>query len=146
VVPTQAVDAPFGDSHDGRNGAVWASGSHALRAEGPVAARLGARLDLGRGQSTIYADHPPLAYGETAAVEAVFGVHPWSTRPPAWPGTVVAIGLLYGLLEACGLAPLAAAAGVALGFGCPMIGLHGAMLDSWVVGLPWAVGTLLVWQ
>ena len=27
-----------------------------------------------------------------------------------------------------------------------MIGLYGAMLDSWVVGLPWAVGTLLVWQ
>jgi hypothetical protein len=39
-----------------------------------------------------------------------------------------------------------AAAGTALGLGCPMIGVYGAVLDSWVVGLPWAVASLLVWQ
>jgi hypothetical protein len=146
VLAWTRITAPFGDSHDGRNAAVWASGSRALRTEGPIASRLGARLSLGRGETTVYVDHPPLTYWETAAVEEVVGVHPWSSRAPAWIGMVVAIALAFALLQECGISPLAAATGVALGFGCPMIGLYGTMLDSWVVGLPWAVGSLLVWQ
>jgi hypothetical protein len=140
------IAAPFGDSHDGRNAAVWATGSRALRTHGPVASRLGARLSLAAGASAAYVDHPPLTYWETAAAEEALGVRPWSSRAPAWAGTLLAMVLLYLLLQECGLSAVASAAGVALGFGCPMIGLYGAMLDSWVVGLPWAVGSLLVWQ
>ncbi|MFI5040337.1 MAG: ArnT family glycosyltransferase [Acidimicrobiales bacterium] len=140
------IGAPFGDSHDGRNAAVWASGSRALRTDGPVASRLGARLNVAAGAGSTYIDHPPLTYWETAIAEELAGTHPWSSRAPAWVGTLVAMVLLYLLLQECGVSPMAAAAGVALGFGCPMIGLYGAMLDSWVVGLPWAVASLLVWQ
>jgi hypothetical protein len=37
---SRTINAPFGDSHDGRNAAVWASGSQSLRDEGPIASRL----------------------------------------------------------------------------------------------------------
>ena len=51
---TMLVSAPYGDSHDGRNGSTWAAGAEALRSD-PVGSRLGAvRLD-----GTVYANHPP---------------------------------------------------------------------------------------
>jgi hypothetical protein len=140
------ITAPFGDSHDGRNAAVWASGSRALRTEGPLASRLGARVGVGPGTTSVYVDHPPLTYWETAVSEELLGVHPWSTRAPAWAGTIAAAGLLFALLRRCGVSGRSAAVGTALGLGCPMIGVYGAMLDSWVVGLPWAIASLLVWQ
>jgi hypothetical protein len=140
------IAAPFGDSHDGRNAAVWASGSRALRAEGPLVSRLGARVRIGPGAASVYVDHPPLTYWETAASEELLGVHPWSSRAPAWAGTMAAMGVLFALLRRCGLSGLSAAVGTALGLGCPMIGVYGAMLDSWVVGLPWAIASLLAWQ
>ena len=38
---------PFGDSHDGRNGAQWGLGSRDLRVEGPVTSHMGADLVAG---------------------------------------------------------------------------------------------------
>jgi len=48
----------FGESHDGRNAAVWGLASRALR-EDPIKNHLGG--DLGPGYR--YADHPPLIIG-----------------------------------------------------------------------------------
>lgn len=135
----------FGDSHDGRNAGVWASGSRSLRQEGPVAARLGTRTVIGN-EVTTYANHPPLIALETAVAEALLGEHPWVTRLPAWGGTLAALMLAWFLLRACGLQPLAASIGVAIGFGCPMIAVYGTMLDTPVVGFPFGIAVLLLWQ
>ena len=139
------LKSPFGDSNDGRNGAVWALGSRSLRHNGPIASGLGGRRDFGYGKTFSYADHPPLIYMEAALAEALGGERPWTTRAPAWLGTVATIFFLFLLLEEFGLTPLAGAAGVAFGVGCPMIGVNGAMLDSWVIGLPFSTLSLLLW-
>ncbi|GAC1314002.1 MAG: hypothetical protein NVSMB16_10740 [Acidimicrobiales bacterium] len=140
------IGAPFGDSHDGRNGAVWAAGSQSLRRYGPVDSKLGARREVSPGVFQVYTDHPPLIYVETAVTELIGGHHTWATRAPAWLGSVIAIVLLWMLLGETGADPLSATAGVAVGLGCPMFAVFGTMLDSWIIGLPWALGTLLLWQ
>ena len=137
--------APFGDSHDGRNAGVWASGSRSLREDGPLTSRLGTWALVG-GEERPYATHPPLIVVQTAAVEAVLGEHPWTTRLPAWGGTLASVVLAWFLLRACRLRPLAASIGVALGFGCPLIAVYGTMLDTPVTGFPFALGVLLLWQ
>lgn len=141
------ISAPFGETNEGRNGGVWASGSRCLRDHGLVASRLGARLEPSPGAcGGPYVDHPPLILVETAISETVFGEHRWASRAPAWLGTVAAILLTWELLVELGAPPLAAAVGVACGFGCPMVGVFGTMLDTWIVGLPWGVASLLLWQ
>lgn len=140
------IRSPFGDSHDGRNGAVWASGSRSLRRYGPMESRLGARRETSPGTFAVYIDHPPLIYVETAAAELVGGQHPWASRAPAWLGSTVAIFLLWILLDEVGIGSVASAVGVVLGLGCPMFAVFGTMLDSWIIGLPWALATLLLWE
>ena len=63
------LGAPFGESHDGLNGATWANGSRYLRDVGPVTSALGGR----RPGGTVYANHPPAIYVTTAAIEWVVG-------------------------------------------------------------------------
>jgi hypothetical protein len=145
AVGHQRLTMPFGDSHDGRNGTQWGLGSRALREEGVLRSHLGADLVAG-GVRVAYTDHPPLIYSETAAAEALAGEHPWATRLPAWLGSLVAVGLCYRLLRRCGVGAPAAAIGTVLGFGCPMFGAYGLMNDPWIVGLPWGLAILLLWQ
>ncbi|MBV8982468.1 MAG: glycosyltransferase family 39 protein [Acidimicrobiia bacterium] len=133
-----AMSRPFGDSHDGVNGAVWGFGSRSLRKEGVVWSRMGTRRRTPDGVST-YADHPPLLVVEAAAAEEVFGEHAWSTRLPAIVATALALIAGVALLRAVGLSWPAAVGGVALGFGVPMVGVFGTMLDTPVVGLAPAV-------
>src|SRR5688500_10444119 len=64
------LTAPFGESHDGRNGATWASGSRSLREHGVLDSVLGAWAP----ERGTYAHHPPGIYVETWAAEAVGGV------------------------------------------------------------------------
>jgi len=139
------VALPFGPSHDGRNAGVWAGASRTLREEGPVASRFGTHTLVG-GEESTYATHPPLIVIETGAAEAVLGERPWVSRLPAWGGTLAALLLSWLLLRACGLHPLASSIGVALAFGCPMIAVYGTMLDTPVVGFPFGIAVLLLWQ
>jgi|SRR5579871_668514 len=145
AVGHQRLTMPFGDSHDGRNGTQWGLGSRALREEGVLRSHLGADLVAGTVR-VAYTDHPPLIYSETAAVEAVAGEHPWTTRCPAWLGSLVTVGLCYRLLRRCGIGAPPAVIGTVLGLGCPMFGAYGMMNDPWIVGLPWGVAILLLWQ
>ena len=46
------LNAPFGDSHDGENGAVWGLASRAIHDDGFVAFLAGARLANGEGLYT----------------------------------------------------------------------------------------------
>ncbi len=145
IVGHQRITMAFGDSHDGRNGTQWGLGSRDLRTDGPVRSHMGADLTAGAVRAP-YTDHPPLIYAETAAVETLGGEHPWSTRLPAWLGSIAAIGLCLQLLRRCGLSPAAAAIGTTLGLGCPMFGAYGIMNDPWILGLPWGIAILLLWQ
>ena len=56
------IAAPFGDSDEGINGAVWGLDSRALRERGPIDSALGGR----RADGTTYASHPPLIVVTTA--------------------------------------------------------------------------------
>jgi hypothetical protein len=137
----RTVAAPFGDSHDGRNAAVWASGSNYLREEGPLGSRFGTRSP----ENGVYANHPPLIYLETALTET-FGLGSTvATRAPAWLGSLAVIALLAVLLNDRGLRPGSVAAAVALVVTTPMFLVYGTMLDTPVTSLPFGLGLMVLW-
>lgn len=138
----RAITAPFGDSHDGRNAGVWASGGRSLLEQGPLASRLGTRS----AENGVYANHPPLLYVETAAFRAIGGGTAAATRAPAWLGSILALGLLTALLLEAGLRPAAVGAAVVLVAATPMLLVYGAMLDTPVTSLPFGLAVLLLWQ
>jgi 4-amino-4-deoxy-L-arabinose transferase-like glycosyltransferase len=139
------LTGPYGDSHDGRNAAVWAEGSRAIRHDGLIASRFGARATEG-GVTETYANHPPLIYLETAVTETVAGQHPWAARLPAFLGSLALIALLYLLLRECGVDPLPSAAGIAAALAVSMFLVYGVMLDTPMTSLPFGVGLLLLWR
>ncbi len=134
--------APFGESHDGRNAAVWGLASQALIHD-PVGSRLGGRPPAG---ADAYAHHPPLIIWETALAESLAGKHRIVTRSPAWIGSVVSLGLLSLLLLDAGLDPVAATCGTLIAFGSGMFLTYGTMLDTPVTSLPFILLVLLGWQ
>ncbi len=135
------ITAPFGDSDEGINGAVWGADSQGLRVLGPLESRLGGvRVD-----QTKYATHPPLIVIETAALERVLGTHAWSTRAAAWLGSLASIVLLYLLVRALALRPVTAAVATATALACHMFFVYGSMLDTMIIALPFALATTLVW-
>jgi hypothetical protein len=136
------IGAELGDSHDGRNAAVWSLGSKSLREVGPVESRLGTRTALGG----TYANHPPLIYLETTLAEVVGGPARAATRAPAWLGSLATIVLLTILLRDAGLGMVSAAVGVAAVAITPMFLVYGTMLDTPVTSLPFGIGLLLVAQ
>jgi hypothetical protein len=134
--------AGFGESHDGRNAAVWASASRAVREEGVVRSRFGGRPETGFD----YADHPPLIVAETVAAELVGGEHPLATRAPGWIGSLVALALMCVLLREAGLSRLAVASGIVIVFASTMFFVFGTMLDTFDTCLPFAIALLVAWQ
>jgi len=135
------IAAPFADSDDGINGAVWGYNSRSLRELGPLDSRMGGvRID-----HTKYATHPPLIVVETALIERVVGEQPWSTRAPAWLGSLAAIVVMFLLIRALGLAPVWAAAATASAMTTSMLLVYGAMLDTMVISFPFALAVALVW-
>jgi hypothetical protein len=134
------IEAPFGDSHDGENAAVWGLSSRGIRTDGFFESRGGARLADDGG---LYAHHPPLIAAETALIETVFGEHPWSTRAPAWLGSMFSVVLLFWLLREHGIRRVPGAIAVVVGLGSPMFFLYGSMLDTLQIGLPFALGLLV---
>ncbi len=135
------IAAPFGDSDEGINGAVWAANSRALRDDGPIESRLGGR----RSDGTAYATHPPYIVVSTALAETVAGEHEWATRVPAWLGTLAAVALLYFLARKTGVSPIVAAAAAGATALTPMVFTYGFMLDTPVVSLPFGIAVLTVW-
>lgn len=141
VLAWPRVSAPFGDSDEGINGAVWATNSRALRESGVVESRLGGR----RLDGTSYATHPPYIVVATAAAEIVGGEEEWATRAPAWLGSIAALGLLYALARSAGAGPVAAAGATVATALTPMFFTYGTMLDTPVVAFPFGVAVLLMW-
>jgi len=135
------IAAPFGNSHDGRNGIVWLLGADSVLTHGPVTARLGAWAEL-RGT---YAHHPPGTYMAATLADAI-GDHPALLRAPAWLASLAAIPLLVHLLRKSGVSSSSAATATALVVATPMFLLYGPMLNMEALSLPLAVGLLLAWQ
>jgi hypothetical protein len=141
IVASGQITARFGDSDEGINGAVWAYNAASLRTDGVMASRLGGkRLD-----GTLYASHPPLIVVETAVTQALGGARPWSSRAPAWLGSLAALGLLYYLCLDAGFDPLVAGGAVALTGLTPMLITYGSMLDTPVTEFPFAIAVLICW-
>jgi hypothetical protein len=92
----------------------------------------------------VYASHPPLIYSETALAETIAGERPVATRAPAYLASLVSILLLYLLLCRLGARPLVAATAAAVTLICPMFFVYGAMLDTPITGLPFALVVLLL--
>jgi hypothetical protein len=135
------IGAAFGDSHDGRNAAVWTLGADSLRDHGPVTSRVGAWAEL-RGT---YANHPPLIYPLTALSRSV-SEHPAATRAPAWLASALALAALVRLLRKTGASDAAAVGAAAAVAGTPMFLVFGPMLNMEALSLPAALGLLLAWQ
>jgi hypothetical protein len=138
---SRTLNAPFGDSHDGRNAAIWATGSKSLRQDGPVQSRVGTRHEHGG-----YADHPPLIYVETALAEVLGRATPASTRAPAWLGSLALLLLVTRLLVDRGLRPAAAGVAAILLATTQMFLVYGTMLDTPVTSLPFGAALLVVWE
>lgn len=139
---SRTINAPLGDAHDGRNAGVWASGSQALREEGPIDSRLGTDNPV----SGVYANHPPLIAVETAVAELIGTPTPAATRAPAWLGSLLVIVLLAVLLHERGLASGAVGVGVLLAATTPMFLVYGTMLDTPMTSLPFGIGLLVLWE
>lgn len=132
----------FGETHEGRNGAVWGTASRSIRADGIVETRFGGRPRA----DYAYANHPPLIIAETLGAELVAGEHRIVTRAPAWLGSLIAVLLVAWLLVDAGISRAATIAGIAVSFGSAMFLVYGSMLDTPVTSLPFAVALLIAWQ
>jgi hypothetical protein len=142
LVSAPLITAPFGDSDEGINGAVWSTNSRALREAGPIDSRLGGR----RLDGSEYATHPPYIVISTAIAETVAGEREWASRAPAWIGALASIGLLYVVVRRAGVSTAAGAAAVAATALTPMLFTYGFMLDTPVVSLPFGIAVLLAWH
>lgn len=136
------LTARFGPSHDGFNGAVWASGSRAMRHDGVVESRFGGR----GGVFGEYANHPPGLLAETYVAESIGGEHHIVTRAPAWIGSILSIALLGWLLLEAGFRRGTVAAAVAMVTTTQLFLVYGSMLDTPVTSLPFALTALIVAQ
>jgi hypothetical protein len=135
------ISAPFGDSDEGINGAVWALSASSLRTLGVSDSKLGGE----RRDGTEYATHPPGTVVTTALTQAVGGARPWASRAPAWLATLAALVLLYRLARRAGFDPLVAGGATALVAITPMALVYGPMLDTPIVAFPFGVLVITCW-
>lgn len=136
---TALLSAPYGDSHDGRNGSIWAAGAESFRAD-PIGSRLGAVREDG----SVYATHPPAILPTLGVAEAVAGDRPSTDRSVIFAGTIAAIVLTFALLLACRFSVAAALVGVTGVAASPMIRAYGTMVDTPMLAFPVAVAVVLV--
>jgi hypothetical protein len=144
------LSAPFGfhsitSSVDSYNGATWSTGARALRESGPIDSRFGA-VWSGAARDYRYADHPPMIYPATAMAQWLVPDDELGGRLLVFLASIAAAVLLFLLLCELDLTPLLAAASVGIGLSVPMFLTYGTMLDTLMLGLPFAVGYLLLWQ
>jgi hypothetical protein len=144
------LDAPFGfyevtSSVDAYNGATWSTGARALRESGPIDSKFGAVWSRAPGDYR-YASHPPMIYPATALAQWLAPGDELGARLLVFLASIAAAVLLFLLLCELDLPPPLAAASVGIGLSVPMFLTYGTMLDTLMLGLPFAVGYLLVWQ
>ncbi|HMJ74573.1 MAG TPA: glycosyltransferase family 39 protein [Iamia sp.] len=135
------ISRGFGYSLDGFNGAVWGQGARAA-VDDPIASRLGGIQPDGHR----YANHPPLTVWSGAVLSAVSGDSPVAVRLPAVLASLLALAALALLLHDAGAAPGAVVVGIVAAGTCSMFLTYGAMLDTPVVSLPFALLTLVAAQ
>lgn len=133
------IASPLGDSHDGRNAAVWASSGRALRTE-PIGSHLGGVNLAGNP----YATHPPVIVAGAAATTGLTGDRPLGVRLPAILASLAALAVVSAVLVQMRFGPLAVAAGIALAGTSAMFLTYGTMLDTPEIGLPASAAVLLV--
>lgn len=131
------LSAGLGDSHDGYNAATWGLG-----ARGAVEDPIGNRLGGIQPDGFRYANHPPLLVWTLIPVTAVADDSPLALRLVPLAASVAAIVVLALLLLDAGLSEWAAAAGVLLAGTSAMFLTYGAMVDTPVFGLPFALGAV----
>jgi hypothetical protein len=120
---------------------VWGQGARAA-VEDPIASRLGGVQPDGHR----YANHPPLTVWSGAVLSAASGDSPVAVRLPAVLASLLALAALALLLSDAGVAPGAVVVGVAAAGTCSMFLTYGAMLDTPVVSLPFALLALVAAQ
>jgi 4-amino-4-deoxy-L-arabinose transferase-like glycosyltransferase len=135
---------PTGSSVDAYNGATWSTGARALRESGPIDSKFGAVWSDTTGDR--YARHPPAIYTATALIQWLVPDDELGARLLVFLASLAAAVLLYLLLRELKLAPVLAAASVGIGLSVPMFLTFGTMLDTVMLGLPFAAGYLLLWQ
>jgi len=140
--PFSYVPSGGGLPIDSYNDAVFSLGGRALPDLGVLDSKLGG--DWGAGDH--YADHPPLVYSATAVAQAVTGDDELAARGLALVASLAAMVLLFLLLIELAVPPPLAALSVGVALSVPMFVEYGTMLDTLMLGLPFAVAYLLVWQ
>jgi hypothetical protein len=146
----RGLNAPFGflpvwSSNDAYNGATWSTGARALHESGPIDSKFGAAWSGAAGDYH-YASHPPAIYSATALAQLVVHDDALAARLLVLLASLAAAALLFLLLCELRLAPVLAAVSVGVGLSVPMFLSYGTMLDTLMLGLPFAVGYLLLWQ
>ncbi|MCC6227354.1 MAG: glycosyltransferase family 39 protein [Microthrixaceae bacterium] len=131
------LGAGLGDSHDGYNAAVWSFGARG-GADDPIAGRLGGI----RADGTPYAHHPPLLVWTLIPVTALAGDSAFALRLVPLVASLVAVAILAALLRDSGLGRRAVVGGVLLAGTSPMLLTYGALVDTPVFGLPFALGAV----
>jgi hypothetical protein len=132
------ISKPFGNTHDGRNGALWS-----LAGEAALQDPIGSHLGSGYRPGAVYAHHPPLIVAMTA-IGRLFGTGPFASRLPAIIATAVTLVLLVALLRALRCSTGAIVAGLLAMASAPMFLVYGTMVDTPMVSLPVGVAVLLV--
>jgi 4-amino-4-deoxy-L-arabinose transferase-like glycosyltransferase len=143
------LNAPFGflstgSSVDAYNAATWSTGARALRESGPIDSKFGAVWSGTKGDR--YARHPPGIYTATALAQWLVSDDELGARLLVFLASLAAALLLFILLCELDLAPVLAAASVAIGLSVPMFLTFGTMLDTVMLGLPFAAGYLVLWN
>jgi 4-amino-4-deoxy-L-arabinose transferase-like glycosyltransferase len=135
---------PTGGSVDAYNAATWSTGARALRESGPIDSKFGAVWSGTTGDR--YAHHPPAIYSATALAQWLVSDEELGARLLVFLASLAAAVLLFVLLRDLDLAPVLAAASVAIGLSVPMFLTFGTMLDTVMLGLPFAAGYLVLWN
>jgi 4-amino-4-deoxy-L-arabinose transferase-like glycosyltransferase len=135
---------PTGSSVDAYNAATWSTGARALRESGPIDSKFGAVWSSTKGDR--YAHHPPGIYTGTALAQWLVSDDELGARLLVFLASLAAAVLLFILLCELDLAPVLAAASVVIGLSVPMFLTFGTMLDTVMLGLPFAAGYLVLWN
>jgi 4-amino-4-deoxy-L-arabinose transferase-like glycosyltransferase len=135
---------PIGSSVDAYNGATWSTGARALRESGPIDSKFGAVWSGVEGDR--YAHHPPGIYPATALAQWLVSDDELGARLLVFLASLAAAVFLFLLLCELNLTPVLAAASVGIGLSVPMFLTFGTMLDTVMLGLPFAAGYLVLWQ
>lgn len=131
------ITAGLGDSHDGYNAAVWGLG-----ARGAVEDPIGNRLGGVHPDGFHYASHPPLLVWSLTPVVALADDWPLGLRLVPLGASIAAVGLLVVLILQAGISKWATAAGVLLAGTSGMYLTYGALVDTPVFSLPFALAAI----